>query len=565
AAAGPGARLGHHAAGPPERLVQHPPGRGQYLSELPLPDAPDVGPGARHALQRRVRADARRPAPVRAGPARRGGLGRHLARPRTAGGRGDGRPGDLLREPAAGHVPVRVPGGDLLLLLLQPGGGTRRAGRGSAGHGRGDHSAGAVHPAPRRPATTGQPASFGARERLPGGGRGVAGSRRRAVGHPGRPRVPDRWDAGRPPPRRQPRHRDPRRARRQRHPRAGAQGHDQRGGAHDHRPGRPPARPLRLGCQPRRGSRCPDRRRAAADRERAQCPGRSAGAGHQPAPAHGRRVQHLPLPRRGPGGCSRHRRAGRGDRTATGSGAGRARPPAGAVPDRGRRHPAAGGARSDRAARGVRGPLRARHRHAGGGRRLVRRRRPARRLLRRGRRRRRGHRAVRGGGHGPAAQRRAGAAAGEPVAVPRPRCPRPVRRAHPGRAVQHRLLRHRRPEGRHPAVQRCRASARDRGRRRRRLAPAGGRLLAPPGGAGRARAAGGRRRPRAGIDAAALHGRSDRAARPGPRRGHCTRARDPGERPHAAAGRARRPAHQAAPGRRPRRRRRDPAVPARRL
>ena len=68
------------------------------------------------------------------------------------------------------------------------------------------------------------------------------------------------------------------------------------------------------------------------------------------------------------------------------------------------------------AAGGLRRPRRAGHRHAGGGRRLVRRRRPAGGGLRRGRGRRRRPRAGRGGRHGPAPQRRAGAAAGEPLA-----------------------------------------------------------------------------------------------------------------------------------------------------
>ena len=475
------ARLGRDSARGRGALVADPAHRGQHLPELRFamllmwgPElvmvyndayAPTLGNRHPDALGRRVA----------------GRLGRRLGRHRADDRRGLRRRRHVLRGPAADDDPARLRGGVLLHLLLQPGRRARRAGRRAAQHRRRDHPAGAGRPPDGRAAAAGQPAALGARRarprrprprsrcwptRAPTARSGSSTSRRRrrdarlVAGHG----IGSSGGLGRASFREQVRE-------------AIATGATSRPS-----PVWPSVLPglCQRRRQPGRGGRRAHRRRPSADRRRPE-PARSARWCSAPARTCGWTTSTAIFLSLAAGQVA----AAVADAQAVE--AERRRADERAELDRARAQFFTEVAVTlqravlgpDRAAGGVRRPLRAGHRHARGRRRLVRRRRPARRALRRRRRRRRRPRAGRRRGDGPAPQRRPGAAAGEPLPGARALRAGPVRRAGARRRRQHGLLRRRRPARRHPPVQQRRASAGDRRRRRRRSPlPGGGRLAA---------------------------------------------------------------------------------------
>ena len=213
-------------------------------SQLPMYIA--AGPGVGAALQRRLRPDARCPAPAGAGGALRDHLARGVAGPAAGAGRRAGGQGGLPGGPADAAGPPGLAGGDLVHLLPQ----RRRCG--GVGRGRGvlrvhrDH-----RPGDRRAAAAraGRARRAGQRHQRGGGGR-RRGRRARAL-----PRRRARRDAV---PLRRPARPGPsggRRGRRAgRAPRAGERGRRRLLGP---RPARGDWRPAAARSSPAWPARCP--------------------------------------------------------------------------------------------------------------------------------------------------------------------------------------------------------------------------------------------------------------------------------------------------------------------
>ena len=167
--------LVRHAPRPGGRLAPRAPHLRPHHAHLPPADVRLVGRRADQSLQRRLPRHRRREASGRAGTARVGrvagdlGLGGPPRRLRDAAERGD-----LRRGPPPHHAPIRLPRGDLLHLLLQPG--AQRRGR----HRRDPLRQHRRYPAHHRRAPARAPARARGR-----GGRGAHRARRLRPQRPG--------------------------------------------------------------------------------------------------------------------------------------------------------------------------------------------------------------------------------------------------------------------------------------------------------------------------------------------------------------------------------------------
>ena len=173
--------------GPPDALAAEPEDRGADHADLPPADLDRLGRGADLPLQRRVQGHHRRQAPLGARPAGRGGLAGDLGRHRPDAGHGDERGrGHLRRGAAPHHGAQRLPGGDLLHLLLQPG--AQGRGRHGRHHLRQHRRHAARHRRAPARAAAGPGRRHGRRAQLAAG---LRAERRRAGDQPARPSLRD--------------------------------------------------------------------------------------------------------------------------------------------------------------------------------------------------------------------------------------------------------------------------------------------------------------------------------------------------------------------------------------
>ncbi len=126
----PGLRLELDPARRPRAMAREPADRGPHHADVPPADLGRLGRRADLPLQRRLSLHHRRQAPSGARPADAGGVARNLERHRAAAvDRARRRRGHLRRRAAPDHGAQRLPGGDLLHLLLQPDTGRERSAR----------------------------------------------------------------------------------------------------------------------------------------------------------------------------------------------------------------------------------------------------------------------------------------------------------------------------------------------------------------------------------------------------------------------------------------------------